>query len=795
MDPHTRRLLEFPAILARLEEGCFSEPGRRLLREQEVRTDPGEVREQLELAVSLRRLLESGEELPPLDFPDPGAALERVGKSGMAFEPEELAAFGRFIASAVRLKRKILSVAPREPIAAVAARIPEPDALVREISRVLDPEGNLKEKNLPELRQIRGQITALQRKIEGLVSGYLESPDYRAYWQTDLPTQKDGRTVLPLKANFKGRIPGIVHDVSASGATLFLEPMDVVEKNNELVEAHNRYAREVARILRELSERVHAAAADVRALFAGTALMDTLFTRARFAVQHRCTPAVHRPFTVDLREARHPLLGRNAVPTTVSLDAEHRILIVTGPNTGGKTVTLKTIGLLALLNQFGLEIPAEEGSALGVFDQVFADIGDEQSIEQSLSTFSGHIVHIAGIVERCTERSLVLLDELGAGTDPEEGVALAMALLDRFLGGGGAAGDGVAMPPEGAGSGAGGPLVAVTTHHGILKNYGYTRAGVRNAAMEFDRRTLRPTFRLIMGIPGESQALEIARRYGIPQAVVAQAQEYLRDERGDISELIRKLSARERQIHQVEQEQQTKESHLQERSRESDRLELSLKQREHELRSQGLRDLRLFLSETRSALEAVVRDLREGNLQKAREAQALLRGVEERAAAEEGRLAREEEALYPAGEEEIRPGMDVLIGEAGRRGRVIRKDRGNAWVVQTGAVRVSLSPRELRPTRESPPEAVSVSRETVEVHPVFELDVRGLRLEEALQALERQIDQALVGGLSEFHIIHGKGEGVLQRGIHQYLKGHHHVREYFFAAPEEGGFGKTTVRL
>ncbi len=781
MDPRTRKLLELPAILARLEESCFSAQGRRHLREQEVLTDPAEVGKRLDLAVSFRRLLESGEELPPLDFPDPGAAVERLGKPGVVFEPEELAAFGRFLGSAGRLKRRILQAAPREPIAAVAQRVPELDPLVREIFRVLDPEGALKEKELPELREIRGQIQSIQRRVEQMIGGYLENPDYRAYWQADLPTQKDGRTVLPLKANFKGRIPGIVHDVSASGATVFVEPMDVVEKNNELVEARNRYAREAARILRELSGRVNASAAEIRTLLAETAELDSYYARARFAIQHRCARAGYRPLTVDLREARHPLLGPGAVPTTVALDEEHRILIVTGPNTGGKTVTLKTIGLLALMNQFGLEIPAQEGSALGVFDQVFADIGDEQSIEQSLSTFSSHIVHIAGIVERATERSLVLLDELGAGTDPEEGVAIAMSLLDHFL--------------------STGPLVAVTTHHGILKNYGYTRAGVRNAAMEFDRRSLRPTFRLVMGLPGESQALEIARRYGIPPGLVERAQEYLRDERGDISELIRKLSARERQILQTEQAQAERESRLRERSRETDLKELALRQREHELRREGLQELRGFLQQTRSALEALLRDLKEGRAESAGEARALLRRVEERVAQEEGRLDREEGELYPLAEGEIRPGMEVLVGASGRRGRVIRRARGNAWVVETGAVRVTLTPRDMRPAGREAPDGwerspgVSVSQEMRAPAPAFELDVRGLRLEEALQRLERQIDQALMSGLGEFHVIHGKGEGILQKGIHRYLKGNRHVREYFFATPEEGGFGKTTVRL
>jgi DNA mismatch repair protein MutS2 len=781
MDPHASRLLEFPVILGQLEDRCFSEPGRRLMGEQPILTEPQAVQERLALAVSFRRLLESGEALPPLDFPDPAAVLSRLGKEGVAFEPEELAALGRFLASAGRLKQLILQRAAEEPIAAIAARIPLLESLVREIFRVLDREGNLKEKSLPALAHIREQIRSIQLRVDRMVSGYLESPEYRSYWQTDLPTQKDGRTVLPLKSNFKGRIPGIVHDVSASGATVFMEPMDVVEKNNELVEARTRYQREVARILRELSARVNESTAAIQALVAETAVLDTCYARAMYAIHHRCVPAGHRPAAVDLREARHPLLGRDAVPNTVVLGGEHRIMIVTGPNTGGKTVMLKTIGLLALMNQFGMEIPAAEGSALGVFDQVFADVGDEQSIEQSLSTFSGHIINIAGIVERATDRSLILLDELGAGTDPEEGVALAMALLDHFLAAGG--------------------LVAVTTHHGILKNYGYSRAGVQNASMEFDRQSLQPTFRLVLGIPGESQALEIAHRYGIPEPLVERARGYLRDERGDISELIRKLTDRERQLRLTAEEQRMRESELRERSRETGLKELRLRQREHELRRQGLRDLRGFLAETRSSLEQLLRELKEGNLERAREAQGLLQRVEERTREEEQKLAREEEDLFPLEAGEIRPGMEVLIGGSGRRGRVIRKDRGNSWVVETGAVRVSLTPRELRPANRAlsgdPPrlEEVSISREIEAARPSFELDLRGLRLEEAIQRLQRQVDQALVSGLAEFHVIHGKGEGVLQRGIHQYLKESPGVREYYFAPLEEGGFGKTIVRL
>ncbi len=321
------------------------------------------------------------------------------------------------------------------------------------------------------------------------------------------------------------------------------------------------------------------------------AFLDTILARARYALQHSCRRAdmsegaVGSPGCIELRDARHPLLGQRVVPVSVSAGADNRVLIITGPNTGGKTVSLKMVGLLALMNQFGMEIPAAEGSLLPLFDEIFADIGDEQSIEQSLSTFSAHIGNLSRIVRRVTPRSLVLLDELGAGTDPQEGVALAMALLDHFL--------------------TAGCLVLVSTHHGILKNYGATRPGAQNASMGFDRQTLGPTYRILMGVPGESHALEIARRSGLPESVLSNASSYLDGERTDISRIVSNLAERHHKLVKAEEEHEALAHDLREKWRTTDLKALTLRQKELELRRHGLKELRDFLGEARREWDAL----------------------------------------------------------------------------------------------------------------------------------------------------------------------------------------------
>jgi DNA mismatch repair protein MutS2 len=513
-----------------------------------------------------------------------------------------------------------------------------------------------------------------------------------------------------------------------------------------------------------------------------------------------------------LKQARHPLIGGAAVPIDFEMDGRTRAVIVTGPNTGGKTVALKTAGLFALMNQSGLALPAEEGTALPVFDGVYADIGDEQSISQSLSTFSAHMTNIAGIAGAATEKSLVLLDELGSGTDPEEGSAIAMAILDYLLG-------------KKA-------RLLATTHHGILKNYGYTREGVENASVEFDGRTLSPTYRILMGIPGESRAVEIAARNGLPEAIVEAARVYLDEERSDVSALIRGLKEKHRELEAAAEKGRAEELKLREERRRSDLRELKLRQKEAEIKSGAVGNLRLLLTESRKKLENLVRELREGELDREKTAGVkeflndLARTVEaeDRALEEETRLLAGErrriEAAYGEGSgpdqsersagvspgkgPALAPGVEVLAGEQRRRGRVIRPDRkaageggGQAWLVEIGSLKMSFPEEELvpvHPPKERPKPRISADYAEAPAAQ-FEISLRGQRLPDALDLLRRQIDAAVLSGLKEFSVIHGKGDGILQRGVHEYLRNDPAVADYYFSRPELGGFGRTEVVL
>jgi DNA mismatch repair protein MutS2 len=475
-----------------------------------------------------------------------------------------------------------------------------------------------------------------------------------------------------------------------------------------------------------------------------------------------------------------------------------RAVIITGPNTGGKTVALKTAGLLALMNQSGLPLPAGEGTCLPVFDGVYADIGDEQSLSQSLSTFSAHMTTIADIISRAGENSLVLLDELGSGTDPGEGSAIAMAIMDHFI--------------ETR------TCLIVTTHHGILKNYGYTREGVENASMEFDGRTLSPTFRIVMGIPGESRALEIAARNGLPPDIAARAGNYLAGEQADISALIRGLREKHQEFDALTIEGKKEETRLREERRKADLKELRLKQKELQLKAEGTGNLRRFLEESRKTLENLVRELREGELtrEKTLKVKEYLSDLEASVEKETGSLAREERLLAQerrALEEEdspADPGTGAALGAgtevmaSGRRGRILRLDRKAAgtkparWIVEIGSLRMSFPETgltALAPSKEEQRPLIAGADLASPAEARMEINLRGMRLEEALEALRRQIDAAVLTGLRSFAVIHGKGDGILQKGVHEYLRNDGAIEDYYFSRPESGGFGRTEVML
>jgi DNA mismatch repair protein MutS2 len=868
---HSLRLLEFVRVQEDVAGYCLSEEGRDLLLSEFPRDDAVEVRAIKDAVGRVVGLFQEGVEPPSLSFPPIGLATKRIAKLGSALELEELYALGLWsesFAGLVGFMGKTLGersvedetgqARPRPAAAAVqpaavqpaavqpaavqpaavqpaavqpaavqpaavqpaavqpaaetaaeadplrwsqaasplipglVAAAPELQGVARIVFRIVNKDGSLRD--LPELKAARDRIARAHRDISALTDSFFRSAETKSMLQSDAPTIRDGRTVLALRANFRGRIKGIVHEVSATGQTVFLEPEELVQKNNELVQEEARYLQELNRILREATESLLPYAPAVAAARAVAAALDGIYARARHARLSGLFMARDLAEGFELRKARHPLLGRRAVPIDVVLPAGTRTLIVTGPNTGGKTVTLKTIGLLALMNQFGLGIPASLESGLAVFDEVFADIGDEQSIDQSLSTFSGHMRVIGAIADRAGPRGLVLLDELGSGTDPEEGCAVAMGLLDWFIGRG--------------------CLTILTTHHGVLKNYGYTRPGCLNASMDFDATSLQPTYRVLMGVPGESRALDVASQNGLRTEVIEGARRYLAEERADVSILIKGLTEKHRHIEDLEVESRARLKDAREEQRKTELSRLKLRQKELQLREQGVGELKRLLAESRKNLENLVKDLREGELtpEKTRAVKDFIARFSEAVELEGDKLeaaqaeATAEQVEIQGAEAEAQPavfceGAAVLIGTGRKKGVLVRPAKKGSWIVETGSLRMTVSESELAMDRT---EVQTKTQVAVELAPrgeggrtsaVFELDLRGYRLMEALQAVEQQLDAASLQGLSLFSIIHGTGEGILGKGIQDFLRKHPAVADYHFARPEEGGYGKTVVRL
>ena len=849
MDPHAVAILEFDMVRTAVAELCLSPAGAARIAQEPFLTDSTRHGELLRQVSAVRALLAAGAVTGDADLPEVADVVALLRTEGRVMEPEAAARLGRFLRSAAALRRGLrratraagdattavtgaagapaapaaaasgTTTAPGAPTAAGAFATPagaaalvrpllEPVAAVEPVPplvfRVVDSAGAIRERELPTLAAIAGRIQRLEQRVAQGVRHYLTDNEYRPLLTGDRATERGGRTVIPVRANSRGRIRGIVHETSASGATLFVEPEENIQVGNRIVEQRHAYRRELHRIMRELTVRVAARQVEIDAAVAAVAAFDAVLARARYAVQHRCAPAATGTGSIDLRAARHPLLGAAAVPLDLRFGGARRVLIVTGPNTGGKTVALKTIGLLALMNQFGMEVSAAAGSVLPLFDRVLADIGDEQSIAQSLSTFSGHVRQLAHISGAAGDRSLVLLDELGAGTDPEEGIALAMAVLDRLL--------------------EQGPLVAATTHHGALKNYGYLNPAVENASMEFDAATLRPTFRLMLGVPGDSHALEIAARQGLAGDIVAAAERYLGEGRTDAAEMIRTLTAREAELHRRAERHARAAQELRRRDTAAAARERELAARERALQATEMRELRAFLRASRSRLEGAIRELRERTAtgEGWREPAAAARAVVDEAA----RLAEDASdpvgatglpgpaaaaAIGPLGTAPAVPaaGARVRITATGRAGTVVRSGRRSTWVVETGSVRGTFTADELEvldrtagspagaaprtPAGSAPAPQVELAPDST--RPVAELNVRGQRVHEALPLVERQLDAALLAGLHQFSILHGKGEGILRHAIHRYLEHHRAVVEFGPALPHLGGDGKTMVTL
>ena len=686
-----------------------------------------------------------------------------------------------------------------------AAQIEPCEHVADEIGRCLDDAGEVVDTASPKLADIRRRLRQQRERLTQTLERMIHNPEVAQYLQEPLITQRHGRYVIPLKAEHKGRIPGLIHDQSASGATLFVEPLAVVEMGNEVRELELEEEREIRRILADLSNLIAEEAPYINRTVEVLAYLDLLFAKARYAEdldavipevlpfgrphpvpartgqEDASTLPIHPGSVLDLRRARHPLIPRDqVVPIDVYIDDDWFVLLITGPNTGGKTVTLKTVGLLVSMAQAGLAIPADEGSRFTVFDGVYADIGDEQSIEQSLSTFSSHMTNIIDILRRATSRSLVLLDELGAGTDPEEGAALARAILLHLL--------------------QRSITTLATSHYSELKVFAHNTPGVMNASVEFDPETLMPTYELTIGLPGRSNALAIARRLGLDPSVIEMAETMVRPESLEADALLAEIREARARAQQLEQE-------LSARLRRVEEQERELRQRLAELE----KERRAIINQARDEAQAELEDLRrEIRRLRARVRKAI--PAAERPAVEE--VLREAERIVSEKEEELEPlpeevapeapatlqvGDIVYVPNLQAEGEVVDVDEADNEVeVQVGAFRLRL-PRErveFRSRAEAPrPPAGPTVRAPAKPSVRAEIDLRGMTVDEMIPVLEKYLDDAYLAGLPYARIIHGKGTGVLRRAVRDLLRDHPLVASYRAGELREGGDGVTVVKF
>jgi DNA mismatch repair protein MutS2 len=785
MDERTLRVLEFDKIQKALEERCATELAKELVRALLPSANLEEVQRRLkETSDAKRRLERFG--MPPLGgISDIRPILEQAQR-GTTLEPSDLLTVARTLERAMDLKLWMLKSDVDDSLRLQAERIGGHAKLIARIRWCIGEDGQVLDRASDELASLRRRIKTVQQRMQQKLHDILRDPAIAKYLQEPYYTIRSGRYCLPVRAEFRQHVPGIVHDKSSSGMTLFVEPEPLVEMGNELRLLQADEEREVARILRDLTTEVVAEIPLIAQTLDAVRRLDFAFAKAKLSQDLRAyEPELNTEGVIKLRRARHPLLHFQGfvVPIDFELGINFDVLIITGPNTGGKTVTLKTVGLLTLMAQSGLHIPAAEGAKVCVFQQIFADIGDEQSIEQSLSTFSSHMSHIAKMLARADERTLVLLDELGAGTDPTEGAALAKAIL-------------LFLHKRGA-------KVVCTTHHSELKHFAFRQQRFENASVLFDPETLRPTYQLVIGVPGQSHAIDIARRLGVPTEVIREARRQLPRDRRETEELITQLTEERQAAEQLRLEWER-------RLRELERREAELKEREQRLREEEKR----ILAEARQKAEAMLRRV-EG------QAEELLKLVRKQLISPHPTLTSEirqrirqlwQQIPSPVtqspetGEKPVEPaafsvGSTVRIKDIGVVGKVTAIDsNGREVQVDVGGMKVWVTAVKLEPVSEAPQVSplqaeVAAVRVKKMVSAPTELNLLGKRVDEALDAVEKFLDDALLAGHKVVRIVHGKGTGRLRQAIHDYLRSHPQVRSFELAPLHEGGEGVTIAYL
>ena len=779
--------LELPRVLDMLADQAVTEEGKDKARRLRPETDPVEVTALLaETTAAVEKMVLGGS--PAFAGVRPVAGSLQRANMGGSLNTRELLDIAKVLAAARSAKEYGEGDAEKKTPIDVLFHSLRPNRFLEDkITGSIVGDGELADSASPELASIRRHMRATESKVRDILQRIISSSQAK-YLQESIITQRSGRYVVPVKSEFKNEIPGLVHDLSGSGSTFFIEPMGVVKANNELRELQAKEEKEIDRILAELSAEAASFREDINLDYELLIRLDVIFARAKLSNKmHAMAPGLSIK-GLNLRRARHPLLPpKTAVANDLSLGETFDTLVITGPNTGGKTVTLKTIGLLTLMAQCGLHIPAGDGSVIKVCKRVLADIGDEQSIAQSLSTFSSHMSNIVGILEETDDETLILLDELGGGTDPVEGAALASAIIDhaRSLG----------------------AMVAATTHYAELKVYAMTTPGVENASCEFDVETLAPTYRLLVGIPGKSNAFAIARRLGISEAIIQDAAARVDAENVRFEDVLTKLDHQRQEMEKEQRQAAQLRREMEEASAKAQAYRDQLQKEKEKAEASAKAQARAILDDARRTADQVFQELgdmrkkaqKEQNWQKVNDQRAGLRHKLNEA---EDKLGARPQAAVPPMLRPAKKGDTVTILKTGTQASVLSVNKDGVLQLQAGILRITAKQDEVRVVEgetQSQKAAKQYIRRTEHklrsLGAKAEVDLRGMTTDEAELTLAQFLDRAMVSNLTQVTVIHGKGTGAVRKAVHAYLKRCKGVASFRLGRYGEGEDGVTIVEL
>ncbi len=782
MNSKIETVLEFSKIRTQLAEYATSEKGKQMIKELPIEVEAKAIQHKIEETTDGVELLRLKQGIPIPRLKDISFALKRLELEA-GLNGRELSDILRVLATTHEVERFFEKVEEEEIALKRIPRLVEKLESVPEVTHELEAsireDGYVLDSASPTLHGVRVGIQKAEQDIRRQMDQYLTGKNAQ-YLSDTIITIRNDRYVLPVKAEYKSVFGGTVHDQSATGQTLFMEPQAVVNLNNKLREYQIQEKREVERILWELSQKLMPYTNSLHQNHYVLARLDVVNAKALYAHELKATePIIDANNYVALWQAWHPLLDREkAVANDIILGEEYQAIVITGPNTGGKTILLKTVGVIQLMAQMGLYIPAGENSRVGIFTEIFADIGDEQSIEQNLSTFSSHMSNIVSILKQINDKSLLLIDEIGSGTDPQEGSSLAIAILDY-----------IASKQS---------YVIASTHYPELKAYGYDRPKTINASMEFDGDTLQPTYQLLLGVPGRSNAFDISKRLGLPSIIIDQARGLLSEEDQDLNAMISDLEQKRRRAqrdadkmrHQLELSTQL----LADLQRETEQFQANkarlleeAKERANTLIEQSQDDADKILSEIRELqLRSKQSTVKEHEMI---EKKTALKDLKHEQALKKNKVLRKEKA-----KKALQVGQSVEVLSFGQRGTLVEKVNDKEWVVQMGIIKMKIAVEDLSPIAEAQEAKQQVIVKSARAsHVSSELDLRGKRYEEAMKDLELYLDAAILASYPRVTIIHGRGTGAIQQGVHKLLRSHRSVSSFEFAPMNTGGNGATIV--